>query len=154
MAETALSPTFIDGEPLFLAGTCGTYTMKTRGEIPAQWVRFRRERLQHGQSLGPTYGVIFGGRGQPMQYWSATEVSAGELPAGWQTVAVPAQHYAVFKAHGGIEKMRATWMGIWGECLEGSGCKPTDGPMVEWYAADYAGPEGGDFEVRIPVERT
>ncbi len=88
-----------------------------------------------------------------MRYYSGVSLEdCAEVPPEWETVEVPAQHYVVFnRLGGGAPAVRSLWMGIWARWMPGSGRKPTQGPMVEYYSPQFTADGGGEFEARIPV---
>ncbi len=148
------NPEFREESALRVAGPAGEYTMEQLAEIPQQWNRFGAELTGLGLVAGPYFGVILGDQGRPMRYITAIPAEqVKEQQAGWETVEVPAQFYAIFGGDGGAKVIQEMWAGIWREWLGNSGRTVTGGPMVEFYPPGYGQGEHLKFEIWIPVEQ-
>lgn len=147
-------PSYTDAPALSITGLTEEYAMERIGEIPQQWMRFASTFRALSKAQPATWGVVRGERGVPMRYTAGVEAHVLEqLPAGWETVTIPAQHYAIFSRHGNLADMQRMWPSIWQVWLPASGRKPLPGAMLEFYSAGWCPQNGGQLEIRVPIER-
>ncbi len=111
-------PRFEHSKEMLVAGLSGTYTLETRGQIPAQWERFMPSSGKVPGQIGHIcYGVCWNvspeGR---FDYLSGVEVAgAKDLPAEFATVRVAAREYGVFPHRDHVSHVDRTLDKIWNE---------------------------------------
>src|SRR5262249_37034244 len=132
------------------------YRCESSGGIPGQWQRFGPYLGNiPGQVGNVAYGVCynFDDEGQ-FDYMCAVEVAGTpKLPAGFQTLSVPEQRYAVFTHRGHVAGIRATFAAIWRQWMPESGCTPANAPTLERYGPEFNPATGmGGFEIWIPIQ--
>ena len=143
-----------------LAGVRILFDMETQAAIPAMWPRLIGALPLPGQVGEVTFGAtwlierVTGRYG----YLAGVEVTGeGELPAGIERMAIPAQTYAVFRItfDGGPlqPQLKAAMPTIWGEMLPASGLTPVPAPDLEVYPHDFQpNRKGAYIDLHIPVE--
>jgi len=152
-----IPPPRIESQPAFtVAGLGARHKMAAAPGIPQQWRRFAPHiGAIPGEAPGVTYGVCsnYDDEGG-YDYLAGVEVRGrGDLPAGFTTIALPAQRYAVFTHKGHVATIAATFKHAWGEWLPSSGEKAADAPMLERYDARFDPMTGaGEMEVWLPLE--
>jgi len=147
-------------EGRILAGMRGRYSMKTAGEIPAQWKQFAPYIGKLEGKVGKAaYGVT--AKQIPpdkFDYVSGVEVTDRErIPAPLMSLTLPAQKYLIFPHRDHLSKLKDTIMAIWGEWLPASNYKVATEEgvpgMVEYYGEDFDPVTGlGTMELWIPIE--
>ncbi len=152
------APRFESGRELLIAGTTGSYTSATIGNIPSQWERFAPNigRVP-GQAGGMmTYGVCLccnpeGG----FDYMAGVEVSTADgLPAEFQSVRLSPQRYAVFTHGESVGSIAKTIDAIWRQWLPDSGLKTAAAPCFERYTEEFNPQTGmGGIEIWIPIQQ-
>ncbi len=130
------------------------------GTIPAFWERVRRAQAFWAElgkiAVGSaTLGLSTGFDGRDFSYWIAREIRAdAEVPAGMQSVTLPAQRYAVFTAVGAFP--RSVWKAVdfaYGDWLKRPGHRRAAGPDFEWYDTRYDAAAGsGEIDLYVPIE--
>jgi AraC family transcriptional regulator len=130
------------------------------GTIPAFWKRVRADGAfwdEFGKiAVGSaTLGLSTDFDGRSFSYWIAREVEAGAgVPAGMQSVTIPAQRYAVFTAAGAFPQ--SVWElvdFVYGDWLKRSGHRRAGGPDFEWYDSRYDVASGsGEIDLYVPIE--
>jgi AraC family transcriptional regulator len=158
IADTRLEPPrFESGRPLEIAGLRGHFTDATWGGIPVQWQRLASFGAIPGQVGRVYYGLCFN-LSNGVDYLCGVEVSSATgLPAGFTTVKIPAQRYAVFPHREHVSKLRGTldaiskWLPTSGlEAARGLGDAPD---FFERYGEGFDPRTGtGDIEIWIPVK--
>ena len=156
MAMTLNPPQIDSFPPRQFAGLVQTYTLQTRGAIPAQWAAYNDVGVRVAEAVpGGYYGLVFhyaedGGR---FDYMCGQEVpAAATLPAGFGAVTI-AGRYARFATKGPIATMSAVWAEVYGHWLTLPELKPRPGPSVEYYPPQFDGMTGeGGFEVWIAIQ--
>jgi AraC family transcriptional regulator len=149
-------PRFETAKPLLLTGIAERYNCEASAGIPSQW-----------QRLQPFFGSIPGQVGQTaygacynfddegnFDYMCGVEVADfSDPPAGFATLRVPAQLYAVFHQREHISTIRSVLAAIWSNWLSASGHKAADAPTLERYGAEFDPMTGGGgFEIWIPIK--
>jgi AraC family transcriptional regulator len=138
-----------------IAGIDEYYTYTRRGEIPAQWARFasRTEAVPH--TMGDAaYGVSHAMGEQGFRYLTGVEVEdATDVPAGYDSIRLPAQRYAVFTHRGSVATLSDTCEAIAMEWLPASGLAPAaEGVMLERYGEKFdPATLSGEVEVWVAV---
>ena len=149
-------PRFETTKPLLLAGIVARYNRETSAAIPSQWQKLQPYLGHLPQQVGRTaYGACYNtDEDGNFDYMCGVEVGDfSDLPAGFSTLRVPAQRYAVFHQREHISSIRRTFSAIWSQWLPESGHKPADAPTLERYGAEFNGATGtGGFEIWIPIE--
>ena len=141
-----------------IAGLGGDFTSSTVREIPALWMRFAPNIGKLKDEVGTdAYGVITGGKPDKdgFHYLSGVEVKGTEaLPKDFETIAVPAQRYAVFGHSGHVSKLSETITAIWHDWWPKSGHQHAGKPdLIERYSKEFNPDTGlGGMEVWIPVK--
>jgi len=149
-----LEPRMEDGKALVIAGVQGRYSKATVGDIPKLWSVFD-ESVKHIKKRvgGVTYGVCHNRSHGEFDYMAGVEVpSKGDVPSNFESVELPAHHYAVFPHYGPVQALEQTYERIMFEWLPHSGYKVA-GADFERYSADFDGRKGtGTVEIWLPVE--
>jgi AraC family transcriptional regulator len=148
-------PRIEDGEEFLVAGLGARYTFATNEGIPNQWRRFEPYigNLQY-QGGAETYGVCCNADNSgSFEYIAGVKVTEfSDLPEGFATVRISAQHYAIFRHPAHVSMLRRTHYTIWNKWLPASDVKITDGPSFERYSKDFNPMTGtGTIEVWMPV---
>ncbi len=146
---------------MLLAGVRRHYNTETRRRIPNLWhevgPQFGKIPSQVG-NIG--YGVCLAtsDRNEEFDYMAAAEVSdVKNLPAGWTSLRLSAQRYAVFPHEGHVSKINETVADIFQNWLPSSGQRQPsarrDQPdFLEHYGEGYDPSSGaGDIEIWVPV---
>jgi predicted transcriptional regulator YdeE len=157
-----VEPTIVDRERFRVAGwTIRTSEEENRREgiIPAFWARMRGDEARWGEleriAVGSAVlGLSTDFDGRSFSYWIAREIEAGaEVPAGLQSVVLPAQRYAVFTARGQFP--RSVWEAVdfaYGDWLKRPGHRRAGGPDFEWYDSRFDPATGaGELDLYIPI---
>lgn len=148
-------PRFEELGELLIAGFGSRYTFDTNEGIPAQWQRFAPHIGAVPAQLGPeTYGVACNfDNGGSFEYIAGLRVSDfDDLPDGFATIRIRAQHCAVFSHPAHVSMLRRTHYTIWNQWLPGSGLEMEDAPNFEQYGKDFNPMSGyGPIEVWMPV---
>ena len=148
-------PRFAESEEILIAGLGARYTFATNEGIPAQWQRFAPHIGNLAHQAGPeTYGVCCNAdNAGNFEYIAGVRVAEfGDLPAGFATLRISPQRYAVFRHPGHVSMLRRTHYTIWNKWLPASGLRFTDGPSFERYGRDFDPRTGlGTIEVWMPV---
>jgi AraC family transcriptional regulator len=155
LAENVAPARFVNGKALLFVGMNQRYTCENSAGVPAQWQRF----LPHfdkvpGKLNNKAYGVMYNFDDENnIDYLCGVEVADfSQVPAGWATLRVPEQKYAVFTHADHVSTIRRTWNSIWNSWLPSSGHEVVDAPRFELYGEDFDGRTGhGGLEIWIPV---
>jgi AraC family transcriptional regulator len=149
------SPRMVEGKPLLVAGLSQRYA--DNAGMPAQWQRFVPYLGNvPGQVGRKAYGVLYNGDDSGnIDYMCGVEVKDfSDLPAGFSTLRIPAQYYAVFPHREHISAIQNTWKAIFNEWIPASGHELADGPEFELYGEDFDGVKGaGTVEIWVPIKR-
>lgn len=141
--------------PLVIAGLSDSYDAGNVATIPALWQRLMQDYgCLPGQIGGVSYGICYNGDGQGrFDYLAGMAVeSARDLPAGLQTICLPARRYLVFAWPGHISQIRNVVHTIWNKALPERGITPAAAPDFERYPESFDGRTGdGGFEIWIPL---
>jgi AraC family transcriptional regulator len=150
-------PRIEDGEEFLVAGLGARYTFATNEGIPHQWQRFQPYiGTLSCQSGSETYGVCCNADDSgSFEYIAGVRVTEfSDLPAGFATVRISVQRYAIFRHPGHVSMLRRTHYTIWNKWLPASDLKITDGPSFERYGQDFSPMTGiGTIEVWMPVRQ-
>jgi AraC family transcriptional regulator len=149
------SPRMVEGKPLLVVGL--SQRSSNNAGMPAQWQSF----VPHlgnipGQVGRKAYGVLYNGDDSGnIDYMCGVEVrDFSDLPAGFSSLRIPAQYYAVFPHREHISTIQSTWMGVFNEWIPASGHELADGPEFELYGEDFDGVKGiGKVEIWVPIKR-
>ena len=155
-------PRFENCPPRIIAGLRGRFTAETRTDIPQQWERFAPQMDDAPARVGrAAYGVCFILSGDAgFDYLCGVEVSDDlHLPAGWVSVRIPAQRYAVFPHRGDLSTLPKALDAIWHQWVPKSGCElagavDSDLPaFLERYGEEFdPQTRSGGIEVWIPIK--
>jgi len=149
-------PRIQSGAPLALAGRRESFTASTMQNVPALWMRFIPEATKLG-TVTQTYGLVFN-RDGGVDYMAAIVVPGTvKLPAGWTSVRLPAQTYAVFPHRAHVSKIGESviaaceWLGRSDhQHVDGSPDRPA---FLEHYSEAFDPNSGtGGMEVWVPVK--
>ena len=150
-------PRFVDGKPLFVAGSSERYHCESSSGIPAQWQRFGAIFGKvPGQVGNVAYGVCYNPDDSGnFDYLCGVEVADfSALPDELSRVRIGAQRYAVFTHREHISTIRRTWNTIWNKWLPESGHAPADAPNFERYSEQFNPVTGmGGVEIWLPLKR-
>ena len=142
-----------------VAGQGGVFDKSSVHLIPQLWERLVPSLPLSGQVDGAAYGVCFStSPEEPFHYLAAVEIGADTaVPSGLEARDVPAQSYLVFRHE--IEagplhpQIKAAMGAIWGGLIQASGHRPSGGPDLEHYPADFRpGVAASVIEYWIPVQ--
>lgn len=144
------------GAALLIAGLRARYGIATIAGIPMQWQRFAPFiGTIPGQLGGVAYGVCydFDETGQ-FDYLCGVAVSSlSGLPPELSGVRIPPQSYRVFRHHGHVSGLHATWQAIMNQWLPDAGLRMANAPNFERYAEDFDATTGlGGVEIWVPIE--
>ncbi len=158
-----MDPRIIEKEAFQVAGLAirtSEEENRLNGTIASFWDRVRRDEAFWGQlqkiAIGSaTLGLSTNFDGRDFSYWIAREIAEGSvIPAGMQSVTIPAQRYAVFTAAGKFP--RSVWETvdfIYNDWLKRPGHRRAGGPDFEWYDSRYNPATGlGEVDLYIPIE--
>ncbi len=133
---------------------------RRNGTIPAFWERVRRDEafwmeLEKIAVGSATLGLSTDFDGRSFSYWIAREIVAGsEVPAGMQSITIPAQRYVVVTAAGAFPQ--SVWKAvdfIYNDWLKRSGHRRAGGPDFECYDSRYDAAAGsGEIDLYVPIE--
>jgi AraC family transcriptional regulator len=74
------------------------------------------------------------------------------VPAGWATLRVAEQRYAVFLHKDHISEIRRTWSTVWNSWFPSSGHQIADAPHFELYPETFDSQTGmGGVEIWVPL---
>lgn len=150
-------PRFETTPAMLMAGLQQTYDYGGNAGIPSQWQQFN---AYFGEIPGQVGNVAYGictqedGEDNSFQYMTAVEVRGTDgLPAGFRSLKLPAQIYAVFAHRGHISGIQATCHAIFTDWLPSSGYKHAGLPdLIERYDDRFDPRTGmGLTEIWIPV---
>lgn len=160
MAE--LSPRFIDGPALTIAGIADRYTPSTLGQLLKQWAELRGQlALFTGRVGGDAYGVWFNVLKGAGEFTYVAGVPVGEFapvnPSFHRIRIIPAR-YAVFAHNGPAEQIRGIMDAILNQWLPKSGYEvakaDADAPdFIERYSEQYNDTGQGPIEIWLPVKK-
>ncbi|NRP22969.1 Right origin-binding protein [Ensifer adhaerens] len=151
-------PRFEDSPALLLAGLGETYAYGRTEGIPSLWQRFNTHFGNiRGQKGNIAYGVCSQNDSEAgsFHYMAAVEIDdAGALPAGFTTIKLPKQRYAVFLHRGHISSIATTAHRIFGTWLPESGLQHGETPdLIERYDERFDPHSGmGVVEMWIPIK--
>ncbi|WEX77086.1 GyrI-like domain-containing protein [Sinorhizobium numidicum] len=151
-------PRFEECPALLLAGLAETYAYNRTEGIPSLWQRFNAHFGNiPGQRGNVAYGVCTDADGEAgrFRYMAAVEVAdTDDLPAGFSTLKLPRQRYAIFVHRGHISAIAATAHHIFGTWLPESGYEHGEVPdMFERYDERFDPHSGmGAVEIWIPLK--
>ncbi len=145
------------GRAMLIGGVTGYYKGEETAAIPMLWQKLNPWLPDVPGRIGEawtTYGVCYNQTDDAIDYMAGVEVSSGaDLPAGFTTIRIEPQTYAVFRHRGHISGLRATWSTIWDKWLPESGLKVKHAPFFEKYGPEFNGMTGeGGLEIWIAIE--
>lgn len=149
-----LEPRMEEGKALVIAGVHGRYSKATVGDIPKLWDFFDSCFKEISKRVGGvTYGVCYNAKHDEFDYLAGVEVpSKSDVPSNFESIELPARHYAVFPHYGPVQALAQTYERIMFEWLPASGYKVV-GADFERYSADFNAEKGtGEVEIWIPIE--
>jgi AraC family transcriptional regulator len=143
-----------------VAGLRAIFDSENKSGIPALWPGLLKCLPFEGQVDGRAYGVLsmHDKVEGSVAYMAGVEVTgAAKLPAGFETIRIPANRYAVFRLdldgpnlH---PQIQAAMPIIWGEMIPRAGIKPAQAPDFELCPDGFNPAEKGAYlEMWIPVE--
>ena len=143
-----------------VAGLRAIFDSENKSGIPALWPGLLKCLPFEGQVDGRSYGVLsmHDKAEGSVAYMAGVEVTPGaKLPAGFETIRIPANTYAVFRLdldgpnlH---PQIQAAMPVIWGEMIPKAGIKPAQAPDFELCPEGFNPAEKGAYlEMWIPVE--
>ncbi|MCT7666808.1 AraC family transcriptional regulator [Shinella kummerowiae] len=139
-----------------IAGLGGDFEPGKAAGIPALWQKFN-DYFGHipGQTDKTAYGVCTMQPGKPsFHYVAGVRIARNQdLPAEFETIAVPAQTWAVFPHHGHVNGIAATIDAAFRTWLPASGRKIGAFPdVLEFYGEDFDPESGlGRVEIWLPL---
>ncbi|HEY2069303.1 MAG TPA: helix-turn-helix domain-containing protein [Rhizomicrobium sp.] len=150
-----------------VAGLGAVFDGENKSGIPALWPRLLKCLPLPGQVDGRSYGVLslHDRMEGSVSYTAGVEVTrgAGALPAGFQTIDIPANYYAVFRIElpplgNGMPNLhpqiQAAMPIIWGELIPKADIKTAQAPDFEMCPEGFnPAQKGAWLEMWIPVER-
>jgi AraC family transcriptional regulator len=149
------NPRMMEGKPLLVAGL--SQRSSDNAGMPAQWQRFVPYLGNiPGQVGRRAYGVLYNGDDSGnIDYMCGVEVKDfSDLPAGFASLRIPAQYYAVFPHREHISTIQSSWMAVFNEWIPESGHELADGPEFELYGEDFDGVKGvGTVEIWVPIKK-
>jgi AraC family transcriptional regulator len=141
---------------MLLAGLRGSYTIETRGKIPAQWERFAPSIGKVPGQIGEIcYGVCWNmSPERGFDYLSGVQVTDTKgLPSEFATVRLAAREYAVFAHRDHVSAIDHTLDKIWREWVPQAGLKVASAPCFERYGKEFDPQTGmGGMEIWIPLD--
>ncbi|HSE85750.1 MAG TPA: GyrI-like domain-containing protein [Candidatus Binatia bacterium] len=147
---------FARAKEMLLAGLSGSYTIETRGKIPAQWERFAPSIGKVPGQIGQVcYGVCWNvSPERGFDYLTGVEVTDTKgLPSEFATVRLVAREYAVFAHRDHVSAIDRTVDRIWKEWVPQAGLKVASAPCFERYGEEFDPQTGmGGMEVWIPLD--
>jgi AraC family transcriptional regulator len=161
LTTATLRPRFGRHEPLLIAGLQTHYRCETLDDIPKQWELFilqvanLRDRVDEAD-----YGLCLNMSAEDgFDYVTGVQVSAlANLPAGWVSVPIPGQSYAIFSHTGHVSTIRDTASAIWQQWLPKSDREPAQAShgepnLIERYGPKFDPNTGtGDIELWLPIK--
>ncbi len=132
-------------------------------EIPAVWQLFNKTKkdIEKVHPDKVTIGVFSSKTDFDLDNFSSdTEVTYtlglrveqfSKIPEGMQTMIIPKAKYAVFTHKGGFEKLRLSYVYVYGTWLQKSKCELSGNPGFEWYDSRFKGPFNNDSEIDIYI---
>ena len=159
--NATLHPRFESLGPLLIAGLQAHYTFETLDDIPKQWERFVPQIESVKGRVGEAdYGLCLNmSAGDGFDYVTGVQVShLANLPAGWVSVPIPGQSYAIFSHCGHVSTIRDTAGAIWQQWLPKSGRQPAqtshgEPNLIERYGPKFDPNTGtGDIELWLPIK--
>jgi AraC family transcriptional regulator len=152
----ALEPPRIERKPaLVLAGLVERHRSDSGAGIPDQWSRFLDLLPSIPARVGQaTYGAAFNSDGQLwFDYLCGVEVARrGPQPTSLTALEVPASRMAVFRHHGHVASIRATFGAIFSDWMPTSGERFGGGTTLERYGPEFDSATGlGGLEIWIPL---
>ncbi|WP_431320494.1 AraC family transcriptional regulator [Rhizobium sp. YTU87027] len=151
-------PRFETLPPMLFAGLQEIYPYGGNAAIPSLWQKFN---VHFGNIPGQIGNVAYGicthieGEAEKFRYMAAVAVSNGsDLPAGFLTLKIPGQRYAVFAHRGHVSGISATMHRIFGDWMPNSGIEFGNMPdMFERYDDRFDPYTGtGLTEIWIPIK--
>lgn len=166
MTATAARPRVTMGDELqhrdafIVAGLSAVFDSENKHGIPALWPSLLKCLPFEGQVDGRSYGVLsmHDKTEGSVSYMAGVEVKPGaKLPAGFETIHIPANTYAVFRVdldgpnlH---PQIQAAMPIIWGELIPKAGIKTAQAPDFELCPEGFNPAQKGAYlEMWIPVE--
>ncbi len=148
-------------DAFIVAGLRAVFDSQNKHGIPALWPRLLSCLPFDGMVDGRSYGVMsmLDKAEGSIAYMAGVEVRAdAKLPAGFETIAIPENNYAVFRLdldgpnlH---PQIQAAMPIIWGELIPQSGIKVAQAPDFEMCPEGFdPSRKGAYLEMWIPVER-
>ena len=149
-------PTFCDAPARTVVGLNATYSMETRGGIPAQWDRFvpRIPEIVDRKG-GDAYGVCWNSKEEcGFDYLCCVESSKSDaLPAGMTNVELAAGRYVVFDHVTHISQLPQAIDKIWTQWAPEASLKFRKSPCFERYTPEFNPVTGmGGTQLWIPIE--
>jgi len=150
------APTLTDRDAFTVVGPSIRCTFEDTSEIPTLWRKFNEREDEVADTPNAAYGVCFAGDDKGFSYLAGMEPSPGKaIPDGMQSLAIPAQKYAVFTHSGHISDLPKTVYSIWNKALADAGLTPAKGPDFELYDTRFNVETGrGDVDIWIPVAKS
>jgi len=152
------SPRFETLQPMLFAGLQETYPYGGNAAIPSLWQKFN---VHFGNIPGQIGNVAYGvcthieGEAETFRYMAAAAVDdRSDLPAGFSTLKIPGQRYAVFSHRGHVAGIPATMHRIFSDWMPNSGLDFGNLPdMFERYDERFDPYTGmGLTEIWIPIK--
>ncbi|NRP69678.1 Right origin-binding protein [Ensifer psoraleae] len=151
-------PRFVESPALLLAGLAEVYAYNRTEGIPSLWQRFNAYFGNiPGQRGNVAYGVCTQADGETgrFRYMAAAEVQdADALPAGFSTLKLPKQRYAVFIHRGHVSGIATTAHYVFGTWFPESGYEHGETPdLFERYDERFDPHSGmGVVEIWVPLK--
>ncbi|MFS0783100.1 effector binding domain-containing protein [Bacillus sp. 1P06AnD] len=130
--------------------------------IPKMWDDIHQDgtndklnRLNNGAIkgiLGVCANAAHGNPTNSIDYWIATDY-CGKVPAGWQSMQIPASKWAIFEVHGPMpDAMQMAWKQIYSEWFPSNSYEYAGTPELEVYTEDDPASPGLYSEIWIPLK--
>lgn len=148
----------MDGGAMTFAGMARSFTVETRGEIPALWRGFGPRIAEVKSMIGrASYGISQSmlQPGGTFTYMAAVQVADTKaLPAGFTAMPVPPRKYAVFAHEQHVSAISHTIMQMVDRWLPSSGFRIDGEPvLIEVYSEAFDPATGmGGMEIWLPVK--
>lgn len=156
-ANEIIPPRFESASAMLLAGTKQRYSYSDMSGIADQWHSFVPRIGEIPEQAGKAaYGVVVRTpSAESIDYMVGVAVTdATRVPAGFETMEIPAHRYAVFTHEGHVSQMPGTIDRIFKDWLPSSGCEMSGQPdFFERYGENFDAQAGaGDVEIWVPVK--
>lgn len=149
------APQMRDRDAFQVVGLSVQCSFEDVSAIPEIWGAFNEREAEIASAIsGVAYGVCCDADGSGrFRYVAGVEAEVGaEIPPDMDTVAIPANRYAVFTHSGHISDLPKTVYTIWNKALPDSEIEPAKAADFELYDSRFNPSNGrGEVEIWIPI---